>query len=369
MKTRLGLYAIPFGFGPVSKAVAIAKAISKEMDVHWVLLGQGISLEFMKREGMDAEIVQMPSSINQESVLTSVRDKIDGAVVLMDNEWAAKLAPHIPVFFADSLGFMWSKNDFEQFPGMQKIQKYYVQDLFGAYSHMSSLGLGKLAPVPPIIDTEVDAEFNDPGRVIVHMGGLLNPMNPKTTEVYLKGAEKILKRLQLEDPLLLMSEAARFAFPGTVSGMDAQSLSHPKAMSVISTAAHVFSSPGLTTLLEMAKFSVACSPMPPQNYSQVLNIHNMVSTYGKDLHDVWHMLDKAYEKVYAGMPEEEGVRAVTELNAERLTNERFLGAFAELSADAKKKAGKLPQGLVAKRSGAQIIAEDVRNHFQTARLG
>ena len=38
MQIKLGLFAISFGFGPISKALSVAKAIDKCLNVEWHFL-------------------------------------------------------------------------------------------------------------------------------------------------------------------------------------------------------------------------------------------------------------------------------------------------------------------------------------------
>lgn len=364
MPITLGLYAIPFGFGPVSKAVAIARAITDRMDVEWVPFGSGISLEFMQREGLGTRVIEAPPSPENPEAVAAIAEGLDGAVVLMDNGWANALASRLPVFFADSLGFMWSKADFAAYPDMNKVKSYYVQDVFGAFEHMKrNTGLEMLKPVSPIINTAYETQSGLQSRSVLHLGGLLNPINPDTTKVYLQGLRTIIDCMELEQPLLLMSAGARTAFPALLDGIDAQSLPHMTALGAIATSAFTWSSPGLTTLLEMAHLGVSTAPLPPQNYSQALNIHNMVRVYGEVLHDVWHFLGREYADIYAGMPEEEGVKMITELNKAKLADKNFRESFIQLAGAAARRKTVLPAALRSENSGAAAIAEDVKRHF------
>jgi len=363
MKVKLGLYAISFGFGPVSKAVAIARAVIKQIDVEWYLIGSGISLEFMKREGIKANIIDISNYLETELFLKDLKNKIDGAIVVMDNDWANKLAPHIPVFFADSLGFIWNKEDFKSFSNMGKIKKYYVQNLFGAYDNLLKIGFKNIKAISPIIDVIYPESSNFARRNVIHLGGLMNPLNPNTTKIYLNGIIQIIIKLKINAPLFLMSDAAKMAFPSLLKGCDIQSLTHKEAIAAVKYANSVWSSPGLTIMLEMAHMRVKTIPLPPQNYSQVLNIRNMVREFKIDLPEIWHFLDQEYSEITMGMPEEIGVQKITELNSKKLTDNDFQNAFSQLARHPCTLNATLPEKLISQQNGANEIAQDIKEFF------
>ena len=360
---KIVLNAIPFGFGPVSKAVAIAKSVSNIMDVEWQLLGTGISLEFMKREGLNARVLVTDDSEPAYITASKISKDADGALILMDNEWANALAPQMPVFFADSLGFMWNESDFISFPNMDQMERYYVQDIFGAYDKMKATGLPNLSPVPAIIDTASEDKEGAMRREIVHLGGLFNPMNPSTTQVYIKGMQRIFNDMGLEQPLGLMSQTAIDAFPELSNSFETASLPHAQSLGAMKSSSFTWSSPGLTTILEMADSGTRTAPLPPQNYSQALNIGNMVRYHGAELHEVWHFLAGEYQEIVPDMPEELGVEKITALNASKLESESFRKAYVGHALDARNSASTVPESMRSKGNGARAIARDIQSFY------
>ncbi len=372
MTIKLGLYAIPFGFGPVSKAFAIAQAINEIMDVEWHFWGRGISLEFMRRQGMKVHILDISGDNENKPFFRELIRRIDGAIVIMDNEWADRLVPYVPVFFVDSLGFMWSKDDFATFPNIENVKRYYIQDLFGAYENLLKIGVKNIKSVAAIINiksqddsnyTKSQDDSNYIGRNIVHLGGLLNPINLNTTKIYLEGITQIIKNMNIESPLFLMSESAKNSFPQILSEFDSRSLSHGKAISAIRNAKFVWTSPGLTTMLELGKMRVKTAPLPPQNYSQALNVRNMVREFGNELHEVWFFLDREYSEIVPGMPEDIGVVKITDLNTSKLTDSGFQDAFKQVAKQANYAGTTLPEQWIFLENGANIIAQDIKTFF------
>ncbi|MBX6769614.1 MAG: hypothetical protein IRY90_21105, partial [Actinomadura rubrobrunea] len=50
----IGLYALPFGFGPASKAVAVVQAVNERASrpVRWTFVSSGIGIELLRRSGL-----------------------------------------------------------------------------------------------------------------------------------------------------------------------------------------------------------------------------------------------------------------------------------------------------------------------------
>jgi hypothetical protein len=247
------------------------------------------------------------------------------------------------------------------------MQRYFVQNIFGSYENMLTTKLMNLVPVSPILDLDDEISYKAEKRNVIHLGGLLNPLNVETSEVYLEGALAITKLMNVEKPLILKSNAGRDRFIEHLNHYEVQALPHKEMISTLKAANFIWSSPGLTAMLEMAFLGLRTAPLPPQNYSQVLNIKNMVKAYGDELHAIWHFLNKEYEEIKPGMPEEIGVERVTELNAAKLKNISFQTRFSTLAKQAYEQMTVLPQTLAAKCDGATQIAQDIKSFFESDR--
>lgn len=90
-------------------------------------------------------------------------------------------------------------------------------------------------------------------------------------------------------------------------------------------------------MLEMAEARVKTAPLPPQNYSQALNVRNMVHHHGQQLHEIWHFLAHEYEDIRPDMPEKEGVEKITALNLEKLSDVSFKDTFVKHAKNARSK--------------------------------
>jgi hypothetical protein len=358
------LTAVPFGFGPVSKAVAIARYINEEMDnIKWVLAGYDSSLEFMRREFPNAQTVTLRPEDNWEDVVDALPQKIDGAIVVMDAPRANQLAERMPVFFADSLGFMQRKGSV--CPN-GKVTRHYVQNIFNAFNIVrQDMKSDNLVSVAPIIDTSQIVDTPQRGHTVIQLGGLLNPFNRKTTDVYIAGIKKIISKLSLKHPLILTSKHAQTTCPDLSEAFVTVAAKHKEGLGYMRGSEFTFTAPGLTAMLEIAHLQIPSAPMPPQNYSQVLNLKGVVDHHGQEgLHPIWDFLAFEYASIKSGMTTLEGVSQVTELNSEKLQGSRFISEFAKLAKDAQTKKAALPRSLQFTENGAKMIANDINTFYK-----
>ena len=105
-------------------------------------------------------------------------------------------------------------------------------------------------------------------------------------------------------------------------------------------------------------------PLPPGNYSQMLTLRRLVTTFRSELSEPWAYLDEAYKSVGEDLPEPEGVRGVMSLNARLLASAPFQRGFVEAVERARQSNLTLPSKFCGPPLGADDIAQDI-----TAYLG
>ncbi|MEU1809764.1 hypothetical protein [Micromonospora aurantiaca (nom. illeg.)] len=362
---RLGLYALPFGYGPASKAVAVAEAVQRRLGdvVRWTFVSSGLGLELLRRTGLPARVVDTGSVHDAEQAGVDVRPSLDALIVVMHRPLAARLAPELPVFCVDSLAYMWRPDSFAGFPGIGAVRRYWVQDLFDSVEVMGRTGVPNVRAVPPITDVEPRPGGPDPAAepgapTVASLGGLLNPY-PGSQHVYLEHVLRLVSDASARPPVVLTSAGAIDRFADLFAGFDARSLSHDAALALFRGAAAVFAPPGLTTILELAQLGRPMLPLPPENYSQVLNLRRLLRHHGADLGPAWRVLDDAYAPIGSDLPEGDGVRAVHDLNERVLAGPAFGAALAEAWRHPGQRDTPLPAALRAPVSGATVIADDL----------
>jgi hypothetical protein len=280
--------------------------------------------------------------------------RLDAAVVVLDPKLASFFQPWVPTYFVDSLGFIWDEGFFQQFPCLQKIHTYFVQDVFGAHDKLVAKGLKNLHPVGAILDTRVSLPKYAPDLTF-HLGGLLNIFGQTPIHHYVGGIVPIVEKLGAgQHSVVLTSRRALEAFEILrATKFPVRDLPHDQTLGMFTTASSVFTSPGLTTLLELMYLQVPAIPLPPQNMSQALIISNLV-THWSQAPEIWAFLAEHYPLTNE-MNEEEGVRMVQSIN-ERLLNRRdFHETYIHFALKAKGRPRLLPSNLTLDLDGVSTI--------------
>jgi hypothetical protein len=356
---RVGVYALPFGYGPASKATVIAERLDALYPgrITWTFVSSGLGLELLSRSSVPARHVDAGSVHVAEDVALLLERELDALVVVMHRPLTNRLAPQLPVFCVDSLSYMWKEDSFADFPGIRSVARYYVQDLFGSFAQMQRTGVPNVVAVPPIIDVDATGNESDPVDTVFSLGGLLNPFS-KDQEAYVCGIARVITAISGPRPIVLTSGGALDRFAAVLGDLDARSLDHQHAVAFFRGARRVCTTPGLTTILELAALRTPMSPLPPENYSQLLNLRQLLSRHGDQLGQGWRIIAKAYRAIPDGLPERDGVIAVNALNAELLGSARNAHRLGELLAAAAGEAQPLPTTLLSPISGADVIATD-----------
>ncbi|HEX8472961.1 MAG TPA: hypothetical protein VF666_02925 [Pyrinomonadaceae bacterium] len=357
---NIGLYALPFGFGPASKAIAVAQAVNERSSqpVHWTFVSSGIGLELIRRSGLQGSWCDTGKIDADEALADHLAEKLDAMIVVMHRQWAHLLAPRLPVFCVDSLAHMWHPDAFDKFAGFRHIKRYYVQDLFGASEAMRRTGVPHVVAVSPIMAKPSGRGTRWPGRPIIHLGGLLTPFTDERVDVYVAGIIDLMRKVAPEAVLLTSEEATR-RFALLLEGVEHDSPGPSDAIEAFAAAPIVYSTPGITGLIEMCSTRARMVPLPPANYSQVLTIRRFVRAWRSNLSEPWTYLDDAYVSVGDDLPEPEGVAQVMRLNAEQLKSPEFQRRFVEAVGRARDSDLTLPDQFCGPPLGADYIARDI----------
>jgi len=283
---------------------------------------------------------------------------IDVAVVVLDPKMASFFHQRVPTYFVDSLGFMWDKGFFQHFPSLRDINKYFVQDIFGAKDKLAAKGVKNLYPVGAIIDTRISLS-NDAPENIFHLGGLINIFEQAPIQTYVEGVVPILEKLNASHhSMILTSHFALEAFEILrKTEIPVHDLPHDQTLGMYIRSRSVFTSPGLTTLLELMSLHVPVIPLPPQNMSQALIINNLVKHWNQ-APGIWNFL-AAHYPLTEEMDEEEGVRMVQSLNAVLLKREDFRETYIDLALKARNQISLLPLDLVLGLDGVGTICKEI----------
>lgn len=353
---RIAICAQSFGFGPVSKACAIAKALCEGCrELELVCIADSVSKEFMKREGLWKD--GQDFTIGEDNVGNLKRqdfEGLDAAMVVLDPKLASFFQPWVPTYFVDSLGFMWDKGFFQQYPCLRNIHSYFVQDVFGAHDKLAAKSVKNLYPVGAIIDTRVSLPDDAPDLTF-HLGGLINIFERTPIQTYVEGIIPLVEKLGAgQISVILTSRFAMDAFKILrTTNIPVYNLPHDQSLGMFVRSRSVFTSPGLTTLLEMMSLQAPVVPLPPQNLSQALIISNLVAVWNK-APEIWGFLAEHYP-LTDEIDEKEGVRMVQSINEQLLNRSDFQEAYIHFALKAKEQSCLLPSNLALDVDGVGTI--------------
>lgn len=359
---RVGVCAEAFGFGPASKAAAIVAGLKREARVQPVALAHSIAYEFLEREGIggaDPVDIRTPAGRRRGEELAA---DLDLALVVLIPEWVPVIPPGVPVVYVDSLGFLWPREYFDEHEALREVAAYVVQEVFSAADRLRRFGVRNVRPVGALTPNLRPAEgprFGD----LVHLGGLLNIFCPEDGFRYAEATGRLLEGIVPAGTTVLLSEAVRARHPD-VAGLVEDTLSHDRTMKRFASAACIFTSPGMTALLELTALGTPVVPLPPQNLSQARIVAEVATLPG--VPDVWRMLASSYP-VEQDVPEAEGVAMVRRWNREHATSATFRETYRRLARKARQAARPLPDALVRNHRGLEECVAILRGLLVQAR--
>lgn len=323
-----------FGFGPISKAVAIAAEIKRRrpgIAIH--CFGAGLDYEFARTSPAFDRVYRV--DVDRHEDLASLVEHLEAyqavfSVLNLDilPLWAGR---RTPLYLVDSLAWMWPTPP----PGIEYATRYFVQDFLVPPSRLqewsSRLPIEVVAPIEATADY-LTPQRDVPGdRVLVNLSGCANPfVDP---ELYDEYADLIVGQV-LESAgeggvtvCCNQRLAARLRGRlGTRTGIRIDHLPHREFVERLSTAGVVLTSPGITTTLEaLALRKIPCFILP-QNYSQALISEQYVHELGPGRCMAFSEFGDEFD-VPPGLSETDGLERVTSVLRAILRDHR--GAVGE----------------------------------------
>ena len=197
---------------------------------------------------------------------------------------------------------------------------------------------------------------------MIHLGGGVNIFSAEDGPFYAEFAASLLDGIAPASTPILTSQAVRDAAP-ELGSFAAETLPHAKTYTCFAKARHIFTSPGMTALLELAATGAPTIPLPPQNLSQAIIVREMAGLDGAA--PIWRFLADAYT-VVRDTPEEEGVTRVRALNRRYASSERFRSAYRAAVRAESASPQPLPSEFVSNFDGLDDVATLVDELTQTA---
>jgi hypothetical protein len=263
------------------------------------------------------------------------------------------MAQRVPTLFVDSLTFMWNAIDVERIAALNNCL-YVVQDVFDSREAAARCHLPDAVFVEPIVDLNANLVQRVP--IVANLGGMVIHGDTVAARRYLDGAVRVLSSLPDRSSTVILTSAAMVPARTSARSTDGpriKNVSHSDAIGLFTQADLVLTTPGLTTLLELAALRIKCLPLPPLNYSQCL-ILNRIANRRKHSASVWDLLADWFDAP-VGLPEKEGVRWTQARLGEFLASQDVLEQYIELLRS-ERDAAKPPDMDVTGFNGAAQIA-------------
>lgn len=322
-----------FGFGPVSKTVAVAEAIRLLRPAYrLIFIGSNLAEDYARSSAVFDEIISADVEAAPEDGVRYARD-CDALVNTLNFEvislWSRQMPPH---FFLDSLAWMWPSVP----EAVSRARAYFVQDyLLGASTSGAPLPANTVL-VPPILSPAIRApraewEGQD-GYLLVNLAGCRNPILPpdyyaRYVAQMLAGLADALRRIDREGlrPINrvvvcgngdLLDAARAVDWTGLSFPVERRFLPPREFLLELRRCELLLTSPGLTATLEALALGVPFRLLLPQNYSQFRIVSHYRSLgLGSILWPGTLTSERLSDPL---LPEEEGVREVSRLLEEQL---------------------------------------------------
>jgi hypothetical protein len=302
MTKKLVCIASSFGYGPVSKLLAIAKAL-QALDYMLIFVGRGVALELATYFPF-TKVIPWEESGNSEYIKQELLGA-DGIVNVLEPhfEVLARQVP-IPHFYVDSLFWMWNRLN----AWTAQADIYFIQNFPGVKNRVDEWKAMIRNPqiVGPIVDL-LDSRLVQPDGImelLVNFGGFESRSVQDGGEyVYAHVLTRLLLPLLYEarfenilftgnrDIMIFLNQK----FPESARHVQFVHCSHDDFIARLKNAKLLLSSPGLTSTYEAFLLNIPVRFLPPQNYSQSLMLDHYRENGLVDFSLHWEDLYSQYQ--------------------------------------------------------------------------
>jgi len=319
-----------FGFGPVSKLVAIVNALIERTEDTITVVLSGNALQFAKINIKNERVTFV--NINLETVtpewmLEMSRD-FDVLLNVMHFEVQDSIASLEKDYFGtkifvDSLNWLWN----EKIVGIEKNDVYFAQKYEARKGVLpkNAIQVDDIVSIPYVNQGKVDVD-----QILVNVAGIILPGNGNSKDTqfmktYIQFWIDCLSEIALQNNksmkvILAVNEAQKrlnFKISDGVN-LSLQCFSHQDFIETALSSGVIFSTPGLTFRNESNMLNLPVHYLLPSNYSQALLLEDYVNNGSLGLN--FKRFGNQYE-IKFGLEEMEGVRQVRQ-NVTRLMDQK-----------------------------------------------
>ncbi|MER5974289.1 hydroxymethylcytosylglucuronate/cytosylglucuronate synthase [Streptomyces sp. NPDC002055] len=385
---RILASGVNFGWGSAGKLSSVLRALGSRAELEVTGIGTELGRPVLGGLGIARwRTVDASDAAAVDALVAELAP--DLALVVLDPELATALqSAGCPVIYVDSLPFLWTEHD----PVPGDVELYCAQRTLPLPpAAESALGrVRNLTWVPPIVPdsaglsraalrAENTATGRDAGLAVLNLGGLHSPVTGSTDDSYqrlvLGPALEALSAVGVERVVITGNLAPDTVVPSPGSmTVDVRRCAHDEFVELLLRAGRIMTSPGLTTVLEIAAVGRSAVLLPPQNLSQVLNGDLVEHACSAQLRTSWplQVLTRASIDAWHREGEEYAVERIRARLATACANHLRDIVTRELTTDLEKGLALLADGapsfarIAQDFGGAERVAEEILSRWAAA---
>ncbi len=319
--------AEPFCFGPISTTLNVVEQLKYrnklKPETKFILLGTLTSSQLGQKSGLFDAIYECDTTSTTELAHHSAL--ISGASLYISNtnpnsiSFVASLGT--PIIYIDTLFWMWNHLAVD----LNDIEKTFIQNFHGVEHNIEKFRnkLGNYQIIPPIIHRSLQQCTDDDNQsegVLITLGGI-DTVYVDTTDFYYIFLKELLSLPNLKnEPHITIAGGGKTI--GNLAELFAKT--HPNItigcferqdfLQKLRRARKVLANPGLTTFYECITLNKDVFFLPPQNYSQQLQLEVYLKNYySYDYGFLWQS-EYGYPTIPTYVPEIEGLELIKTCN-------------------------------------------------------
>ncbi|MDR0217465.1 MAG: hypothetical protein LBI71_01025 [Enterobacteriaceae bacterium] len=357
--------ADPFCFGPISTTLNVVEKLRQRnkliSDTKFILLGTLTSSQLGQKSGLFHDIYECDTTSATD--LSRYSELIENANLYISNtnpnsiDFVAKF--DTPIIYIDTLFWMWDNLHVD----LRQTEKTFIQNFHGIERNIKRCRdkLGNYQIIPPILHNSLQQFIKDePNQegILITLGGI-DTVYADTTDFYYHFLEELLSIPQLQNETnmtiagggkTIVNLAARFA--QTHPHIHIGCFARHEFLQKLRSARKVLANPGLTTFYECIALNKDVFFLPPQNYSQQLQLDVYLQHYYSPEYGFLWQPEYGYPDIPSYLPEKEGLALIKESN----------NLFINNPTERKRAMDKISQFLVNENKSAHYCCDILQNN-------
>ncbi|OTA14957.1 hypothetical protein Xvie_03204 [Xenorhabdus vietnamensis] len=320
--------ADPFCFGPVSTTLNVVEQLKRRNNLisgtKFILLGTLTSSQLGQKSSLFDIIYECDTTSVTE--LSRYSELISGASLYISNtnpgsiNFVAQLGT--PIIYIDTLFWMWDNLHVD----LYQTEKTFIQNFHGVEQNIEKFRdkLGDYQVIPPILPDSLQQCMTDdypPAEgVLITLGGI-DTVYTDTTDFYYHFLQELLSIPNLKNETNITIAGGGKTI-GNLANMLAKTHPHVHVgcfarhdfLQKLRRARKVLSNPGLTTFYECIALNKDVFFLPPQNYSQQLQLEVYLQHYYTSEYGFLWQPEYGYPDIPPYLPEKDGLDLIKKCN-------------------------------------------------------